>query len=331
MSSEKEFKVFDPTVENQEPQRTSAEQQEAQLKSQKEYLDLLSLRLKGKSLMVATPMFGGQCLGSYTKSCIDLAMICMKIGLPIKFKYLFNESLIQRARNYLVDEFYRSDSTHLLFIDADITFDARDAIALLSLCGIQEPGKPKYDIIGAPYPKKSIAWEKVYDAAKSGIVDGNPMELGNFVGDFVFNPITSENSSFKLNEPLEVMETGTGFMCISKEAIETFRKKYPKQKYIPDHARTANFDGSRPVYAIFDCGIDPETGRYLSEDYQFCKMSRKIGLHIWITPWISLGHTGTYTFGGSIAHHAQLGKPINPSGIDPSHNDSVKAHMNKGK
>jgi hypothetical protein len=322
MSEEKQFDVFDPNT-------PTPQQQEDAAAKQKEYIELLTQRLTGKKLMVATPMYGGQCLGSYTKSCLDLAMICMKIGVPITFKYIHNESLIQRARNYLTDEFYRSDSTHLLFIDADISFDARDALALLSLCGVQEKGKPKYDIIGAPYPKKAIAWEKVMDAAKSGIADTNPMSLSKFVGDFAFNPTDSGEASFKLNEPLEVMETGTGFMCITKEAIETFRKKYPKQKYTPDHTRTANFDGSRPIYAIFDCLIDPESNRYLSEDYMFCQWSRKIGLHIWICPWMELGHTGTFTFGGSLVHHAQLGQDMNPSGISPEHVKNVQANLYK--
>jgi hypothetical protein len=320
MSEEKKFDVFDPNAV------TKAEAQ----KKQEEYIDILKKRLTGKKLMVATPMYGGQCFGSYTKSSIDLAMICNRMGIPVTFKYLFNVSLIQRARNYLVDEFYRSDFTHLLFIDADITFDARDAISLLSFCGETVDGKT-YDIIGAPYPKKAIAWEKVYDAAKEGLADDNPMDLKGFVGDFAFNPAQSDKTSFPLNEPLEVLETGTGFMCISKKAIETFRKKYPKQKYTPDHARTANFDGSRPVYAVFDCLIDPESNRYLSEDYMFCQWSRKIGLRVWICPWMELGHTGTYTFGGSIVNMAKLSNPINPSGIAPHHSEKVKEDIYKKK
>lgn len=322
MSEEKKFDVFDP-------KSPTVEEQEAAIQKHKEYIETLTERLKGKSLMVATPMYGGSCLGSYTKSCLDLAMICTRIGVPIRFKYIFNESLIQRARNYLVDEFYRSDSTHLLFIDADIKFDARDAISLLSLCGIQEKGKPKYDIIGAPYPKKSIAWEKIYDAAKSGVADNNPMYLSKFVGDFAFNAIDTGDATFKLNEPLEVMETGTGFMCISKEAINKFRSKYPRQKYTPDHARSADFDGSRPIFAVFDCLIDPESNRYLSEDYMFCQWSRKIGLHVWICPWMELGHTGTYTFSGSIAHMAQIGRDITPSGISPDHFENIKKSISK--
>ena len=61
--------------------------------------------LRKKKIFVATPMYGGQCSGMYTRSCIDLSNMGHKYGLDIKFFYIFNESLITRARNYLVDEF----------------------------------------------------------------------------------------------------------------------------------------------------------------------------------------------------------------------------------
>jgi hypothetical protein len=56
-----------------------------------------------------------------------------KYGVETKFSFLFNESLITRARNYLVDEFLRSGFTHLLFIDSDIHYSPQDVLALLAL------------------------------------------------------------------------------------------------------------------------------------------------------------------------------------------------------
>ena len=74
-------------------------------------------KLRQYKLFVATPMYGGQCAGMYNKSMCDLTTMCVKYGIEMRAYYLFNESLITRARNYCVDEFLRSDSTHMLFID----------------------------------------------------------------------------------------------------------------------------------------------------------------------------------------------------------------------
>lgn len=256
--------------------------------------------LKKKKLFVATPMYGGQCHGFYTKAATDLTKACTKHGIPIDFYYLFNESLITRARNYCVDEFLRSDSTHLLFIDSDIGFDFRDALTLLHLAD----SKNGMDIVTGPYPKKTIAWEKVSDAVKQGFADKDPSELQNFVGDYVFNPVAGK--SFKVSEPVEIKEGGTGFMIITREALEKYAEAYPELRYKPDHLRTEHFDGKNEITAFFDTVIDPETRRYLSEDYMFSQYARKIGLKIWMCPWMQLRHVGAYTFSGSLNHLAAI-------------------------
>ena len=50
--------------------------------------------LRKKKIFVATPMYGGQCHGMYTKSSCDLAKIGQAYNMDIKMFYLFNESLI---------------------------------------------------------------------------------------------------------------------------------------------------------------------------------------------------------------------------------------------
>jgi len=252
--------------------------------------------LKKKRLFVATPMYGGQNHGLYMKACLDLQGMCMQYGIQIKFSFLFNESLITRARNYLVDEFLnRSDYTHLLFIDSDVNFDPKDVIALLAL---------DKDVIGGPYPKKAIKWRNIKKAmTKNPAVTEE--ELSKLTGDFVFNPVKG-TQQFTVTEPLEVLEIGTGFMMVKREVFGKFAEAYPELKYRPDHVGQANFDGSRYIHAYFDTVIDKQSERYLSEDYMFCQWWRRIGGKIYLCPWMRTTHIGTYHFVGdmpAIANH----------------------------
>lgn len=263
--------------------------------------------LKKKKIFVATPMYGGQCHGMYTKSTADLAKMSQAYEIDIKFFYLFNESLITRARNYCVDEFMRSDYTHLMFIDSDIGFDPNDVITLAALSDQDEPDDSKRrDILCGPYPKKTIAWEKIKRAVDKGFADENPGNLEKFVGDYVFNPNTS-STELRLDEPVSVLEGGTGFMMITKQAFQKFNDAYPDYSYLPDHVRTKHFDGTREIMMYFQALIDPESKRYLSEDYMFCQWMQKIGVETYMCPWMKLLHTGSYTFGGSLIDIAQLG------------------------
>ena len=258
--------------------------------------------LRKRKLFLAVPMYGGACMGMFAKSVADLTAMFAANGLELRSYFLFNESLITRARNYCVDEFMRSDCTHMLFIDSDIGFDPRDIVAMMAL----QSDESDYDVLAGPYPKKTISWEKIKLAVDKGIADTDPNVLEKFVGDYVFNP-KSGNGTIRIDEPVEVSEVGTGFMMTRRSAFEKFRDAYPQYHYKPDHVRTEHFDGSREIMAFFDCIIDPESKRYLSEDYMFCYNVQKIGLQVWFCPWMQLQHVGTYIFGGSLADLASIG------------------------
>lgn len=258
--------------------------------------------LKQNGLFLATPMYGGQCAGMFARSIADLSAFCAKHQIPLQMYFLFNESLIPRARNYCVDEFMRGTAKHFLFIDADIGFNPQDIIAMMALQANDE----NYHIIGGPYPKKTIAWEKIKHAVDKGVADEDPSNLEKFVGDFVFNPKAGSNT-IKIDEPVEVLEIGTGFMMVTRAALEKFADEYKQYSYKPDHVRTEHFDGSREITMFFQSEIDPKTKRYLSEDYWFCQKAQDIGLKTWLCPWMKLQHVGTYIFGGSLADLASVG------------------------
>ena len=284
-------------------------------------------------LFVGAPMYGGMCAGMFTRSLVDLSATCLRHGIEVKFYFLFNESLITRARNYICDEFVRSDCDHLMFIDSDIGFNPMDVVALLAM----QMSDEKYDIIGGPYPKKTISWEKVKMAVDKGFADDDPNNLDRYIGDFVFNP-KQNSGSIPLHEPSEVLEIGTGFMMIHRRVFEKFSEKFGHYSYKPDHIRTEHFDGSREIMQYFQAEIDAPSSlqymerlmsatedqrdeilqeyqeklaksskRYLSEDYWFCQKVQQLGLRTWLCPWMKLAHVGTYVFGGSLPDLAALG------------------------
>jgi hypothetical protein len=61
--------------------------------------------LKKKKLFLAVPMYGGNCSGMFARSIADLSAMCVHYGVALQMYFLFNESLIPRARNYCCDEF----------------------------------------------------------------------------------------------------------------------------------------------------------------------------------------------------------------------------------
>ena len=260
--------------------------------------------LRKRKLFLGVPMYGGQCAGMFAKSVADLTAMCTNHGIEMRSYFLFNESLITRARNYIVDEFMRSNCTHLMFIDSDIGFDPRDVLALLALQG----DDTEYDVLAGPYPKKCISWEKIKLAVDKGMADEDPNILERYVGDFVFNP-KSGSGSIRVDQPVEVSEVGTGFMMTRRSAFEKFRDAYPQYSYKPDHVRTEHFDGTREIMQFFQAEIDPKSKRYLSEDYWFCQKLIEIEGKIWYCPWMRLQHTGSYIFGGSLIDLAQIGAP----------------------
>lgn len=266
-------------------------------------------KLRERKLFLATPMYGGQCAGMFARSVADLTALCTHYGIGLQMYFLFNESLITRARNYCCDEFIRSDATHMMFIDSDIGFNPNDVIALLAL----QDDESDYDVIGGPYPKKCISWEKVKMAVDKGFADEDPNNLERFVGDYVFNPKQGAGS-IPIGEPVEVLEIGTGFMMVRKKTLVEFAKKFPQYSYRPDHVRTEHFDGTREIMQFFQAEIDPVSKRYLSEDYWFCQKIQELGMKTWFCPWMKLQHVGTYIFGGSLADLAAVGASATADG-----------------
>lgn len=232
-------------------------------------------------IFIATPMYGGQCFGGYASSIIQLCEALSAKRVPYSYKFIFNESLITRARDNLVMSFLDDKAaTHLLFIDADIEFSAADILRLV------DEDKP---IIGGLYPAKGIQWESVRDAAKSGVPAA---AIRNYGRRFIFNAKEGDDPTITGDRVREVEHVGTGYMLIKREVFEEM------MAYTPKYTNNSSEFAGRETYAFFPTSICPDTNVLLSEDYHFCKQWTLHGGKVYVAEYAQSLHYGTYAFGG---------------------------------
>ena len=76
--------------------------QQPQPQTPNQQLQISVEELKKAKIYVAAPMYGGMCYGVFAKAANELSTLCSQYGVDLRFYYLFNESLITRARNYCI-------------------------------------------------------------------------------------------------------------------------------------------------------------------------------------------------------------------------------------
>ena len=234
-------------------------------------------------LFLSTPCYGGLCLEKYMSSLIKLQVaLIRKGGIQLMIDTTENESLVHRARNVAVGRFMqKTDADYFLFIDADVEFDAESVIRLLD---------SGYDLSCAIYPKKVVMW----DQAKRAVENGDDRNLAMISASLVAN-VGARKRTVE-NGFVEVLDGPTGFMMIKRSVFEEMEKKFPDLMCKNDH-QNRDFDD---YCALFDCMIDPESRRYLSEDYAFCRRYQQCGGKIYADCYTTLGHVGNLPFSGCL-------------------------------
>lgn len=219
------------------------------------------------SIFFATPMYGGMCHAQFHRSAMETAIEMTKSGVRFTWSTPYNESLITRARNKLVQEFLCTDLEYLFFIDADIEFCVED---IATLWNHQLP------CAAAAYAMKRP------DSPLSAWKDG---ELLKITDDKEFKK--DSKHIYSGGGLIEVDYAGTGFFLVSRETILTMQEIYKELKYTEDVGE---------MYALYDTSIHDDT--YLSEDYTFCKRLRDTGGRVMLDPSIKLKHWGQKAYGG---------------------------------
>ena len=207
---------------------------------------------------LAMPCYGGMLTESTFMSYIKWANTARQLGIDWTLETMVNESLISRARNTLTAKFLEMpESSHLMFIDADIGWEPWHLLVLLNR---------DVDVIGGLYPMKTmpIKW----------VVNG-------FTG--------AEEGTDGLQE---VSKAGTGFLLMKKHVFEKMNSHPAVKRYNNDIGLDPKYDQYLKTY--FDTAV--RQNRYYSEDWTACENWRDLGGKIWVDKRVLLRHTGTYTF-----------------------------------
>tara|TARA_B100000029_G_C17506601_1_gene934693 strand:+ start:473 stop:1141 length:669 start_codon:yes stop_codon:yes gene_type:complete len=203
-----------------------------------------------------TPCYGGQLSEVCFQGYLKWTILAMQNDIGFTVDTLSNESNINRGRNSIAAKFLAGDATHLMFVDSDIQWQPEHVIKLV---------KSDKDMVGGVYPSKSIPVKHVVNTIDNGKIDGDLLEVGTM---------------------------GTGFLLIKRTVFEQMIKA-GAQKYTDDIGLGPEFDDHQ--YDFFNCTIDSQ-GRYLTEDWSFCRRWRQLGGEVWADTSIELGHVGYHRF-----------------------------------
>lgn len=262
-----------------------------------------------------------------------LVLRCVEEGIALTIRPEMGAG-IDRGRNISIATMRRSapDCTHFLFIDSDLAFDPDDIFDMM---------RTGLDVVGGAYPKKRIDWEAVVDAVHGGV---DTRELPKHAGDFVVNAQVGKLRAMvdgKGHRYAEVEELGTGFLLLRREAIERYIEHYRTEiayttdydpKEVEHHmvfaaqrdpgcelelAKQALLAAAERDDVLDDhvgryrCAIEAglkANGRYLSEDYAFCRKWRMMGGKVHCAVDVKLVHQGPMLFEGHLGTTLTDGK-----------------------
>ena len=255
-------------------------------------------------LYVLTPCYGSLCFVNYVQCIISTKEILKSYNIEMVIEFCRNDSLVSRARNNLVAKAMNDPNmTHMLFIDADITWDPTDVLKLLIA---------DKSLVGGVYPIKYYDWSKL-TKDKNGQYDPDIIDKWiEIKKKSQYNSSMSDeymiqhrllkynvnyiDSVLNIEANLaRVKHLATGFMMFKRGVIDQMAIAYPNTKYVDDVGFLKG-DENKYAYALFDCGV--EEGHYFSEDWLFCHRWTKMGGNIYINVTINLTHTGNEDYKG---------------------------------
>lgn len=239
---------------------------------------------------IGTPMYGGICHAGYMQSIFHLIGLLNSRGHQTIFLTVLNESLISRARNDIARNFLQSDADVLLFIDADITFQAEDIYEMLML---------NEDVIGSAVPLRKMNWRSLHEGIVAYEGKEHPNKFGKY---FNFNTDTAEEIYDAVidKKPFEVLRIGTAILSIKREVFEQMKEIVP--------VYYSNNQGEEPLQSWDFFPIYVQDEILISEDFSFCNRWREMGNKVMAVGHYDIVHTGSFDFVGNLRNEVLKNK-----------------------
>lgn len=191
-------------------------------------------------------------------SFLKFAGIARQLGMEWTVETVSNDPLISRARNTLVAKFLsQPDSTHLIFVDGDISWEPWQLLVLVDR---------KLDMVGGLYSSKNlpIRWM-----------------VNTFEG--------AEETDDGLHE---VNRIGCGFLVVKREVFDKLSSHASVKPYINDIGLNSKVEPYLRTY--FQAEV--KDGMYVSEDWAFCDNWVSVGGKIYVDKRVMVGAVGQFNY-----------------------------------
>jgi hypothetical protein len=224
-------------------------------------------------LFIGTPAYLGDVKAPYCASLLQTTRKLDAAHLRWCMEFYTGPSAVQIARGVLVAKFMASSCSHLMFIDADLSWEPEAIQRLLS-------ASAHHDVCCGVYPKKC-----------------DPLSFPvNFKLTANYQPISHEVTNY-----VSLDDACSGFLMIRRRAVEQLIEAYPERKCsFREEDSTPEAEGQYE-YNLFEFLVDDCPRRmYLSEDFGFSRLYQRIGGEIWADPDIRLVHYGHKRYEGAI-------------------------------
>lgn len=206
------------------------------------------------AVIVCTPNYTGTFPVEHVTALLETMAKLPAAGVRVRWLPRCGDALLSMARNWLAAEALADPvCTHLLWVDADIAWDAADVLRLL-----------RHDLVAATYRRKCPQVEFDVEALPGATTD----------------PTTGL---------LEVDTVGFGFVLLRRRVLLRLIEAYPESRIRKGHGIYPGDERALPwLHDFFPLGFQGDA--YTSEDFAFCRRWRAIGGKVWVDLGIQLTH-----------------------------------------